>query len=132
MIIDVTFCDQVRVENNGKLLLIGVYPGDVMMVSQIPGTVHFSAWAKVRDLSEGVYSFEMTFLSPQSSLTSPDPYFGSVTITRPGMPATMFSGPASVPLSEPGFVSLRLKLTNAFGHVVCDQVAGKMFIGKQA
>lgn len=132
MLIDVTFCDQIRIENSGKHLLIGVYPGDVMTVSQIPGTVHLSAWVKVRDLPAGAYSFEMTFLSPQASLTSPSPFYGAVNISHPGMPATMFSGPTSIPLSDVGFVTVRLKLTNALNFVVCDQIAGKIFVGKQA
>ncbi|WP_426239927.1 hypothetical protein [Pararhizobium sp. DWP1-1-3] len=131
MNIDVTFCDQVRNETNGKIFLIGVYPADVMMVSQIPGNVHVSAWVKVRDLQVGAYDFEMSFLSPQASLQSPTPYYANVFISHYGIPATMHSGPASIPLSEPGFVTLRLKITDALQNVVCDQVAGKIFIGKQ-
>ncbi|NKM11481.1 hypothetical protein GFL85_10600 [Rhizobium laguerreae] len=102
-----------------------------MSVSQIPGSVHLTAWIKVRDLPAGNYSFEMAFLSPQASLVSPSPYFGSVNVIHPDMPAIVYAGPASVPLSEPGFIAVRLKMTNAYQQVVFDQVAGSIFVGKQ-
>lgn len=129
MQVDVIFCDQVRIENNGKHMLVGVYPHDVMTVTQVPGAILVSAWIKVQDLPMGDYDFEMTFLSPQVPL-SPPPYFGRVHVSNPSAATIMFSGPANIPLSEEGVVSVLLKMTGAANEIVVDQVAGRLSVIK--
>jgi hypothetical protein len=46
------FCDDVRLEANGKHFLIGVYSGNIL-VEEIPGPVTVSTWVQVRGVPSG-------------------------------------------------------------------------------
>jgi hypothetical protein len=60
-------CDDVRFENNGKLLLIGVY-SDVVQVMKLPLQMRSIGLAiKAKVLSTGRYSFSVSVADPQGN-----------------------------------------------------------------
>lgn len=46
------FCDDIRREDNGKLIIIGAYPED-LVPGVLPQTVFLSIWASIRGVPEG-------------------------------------------------------------------------------
>lgn len=56
------FCDDIREETNGKLLLIGVYSGD-LIPGVVPGSFPLSLMVKAHGLT-GKHKFEVTVTSP--------------------------------------------------------------------
>lgn len=56
---DSIFCDDIRVELNGKQILIGVYTGDIL-TTQFPVMLHLSVWCRVTGLPAGKHSFEFS------------------------------------------------------------------------
>ncbi|CAN7256713.1 hypothetical protein [Neorhizobium tomejilense] len=130
MQIDVVFCDLIRTEVNGKQLLIGVYPGDVIMATHIPGPIHVAAWARVRELPVGKHQFEISFFSPQDSVRTAASFNGTIEVAFAGMISTIHAGPAVIHVDEIGFINVQLKVTTAQGRIIGDQFAGKIFVGK--
>lgn len=130
MQVDVVFCDFVRTETNGKHLLVGVYPGDVVMATHIPGPIQVTAWARVRDLPVGRHQFEMSYYSPQESLVAAATFNGVVEVLYDGMASTLYSGPASIFVEKIGYITVRVKITSSQQQVIGDQIAGKIFVGK--
>lgn len=55
------FCDDIRQENNGKVLLIGVY-ADNLQVSHMPARLPLSAWIRLYDLPQGASKLVLRFL----------------------------------------------------------------------
>src|SRR5690349_7818135 len=54
----VLFCDDVRMERNGKAILIGVYSGTIDP-SQIPATMQFVYWLIGTAEGEGEFSLQL-------------------------------------------------------------------------
>jgi hypothetical protein len=54
---EVLFCDDIRREDNGKALLIGVYHGD-MIVSNLPANLRLSFWLQGRAKASGESSVQ--------------------------------------------------------------------------
>lgn len=50
--LNVVFCDDIRTEINGKLIVIGVYPDD-LVPAFLPQTIAVSVWARLRHLEPG-------------------------------------------------------------------------------
>lgn len=48
----VTFCDDIRTESNGKLILVGVYPENLVPFS-IPQIITISVWIRIKGLKVG-------------------------------------------------------------------------------
>lgn len=53
---NITVCDQVRVENNGKFLLIGVYTNTILL-SQFPSPFYLNIWLLVEAAKPGTGEF---------------------------------------------------------------------------
>ena len=51
----VIFCDDIRVEMNGKLMFIGVYPGD-LVPGALPQTMSLSIWVRLRGVTPGAHT----------------------------------------------------------------------------
>ena len=64
--VEAVFCDDIRQELDGKLILIGVY-GPEITVSKIPSTPHLSLWARVKGLSAGDHKFTLKIQAPSAS-----------------------------------------------------------------
>lgn len=74
-------CDQVRREDNGKLILIGVYGGDIL-VDSYPATLGLTAYVEGEVLEPGFFEAEFQFIdgtgaemSPELKVTSGDRQF---------------------------------------------------------
>lgn len=48
----VVFCDDIRFENNGKAIIIGVYTED-LVPSSLPQLMHMSFWVRMLGIPEG-------------------------------------------------------------------------------
>jgi hypothetical protein len=59
----VILCDQVRTENNGKLLLIGVY-SDVIVVPRLPLPIQLTLAIEVRVVQTGTFKFSIDVTDP--------------------------------------------------------------------
>jgi hypothetical protein len=53
------FCDDIRLENNGKLLLIGVYQ-DFLIPAFLPQTLGLSFWLRLGGVDKGVHEIHLT------------------------------------------------------------------------
>lgn len=63
-------CDQVRREDNGKLILIGVYGGGVLLDSY-PATLPLSAYVEGQVLEPGIFEAEFQFVDGKGAAMSP-------------------------------------------------------------
>lgn len=83
-------CDDVRREDNGKLLFVGVYTPDIA-VSQLPASLPLSAFQLWESDSGGIHEFRLLIKHVESGKVIQD---GSATV--------------DVPHAGPGFLNLRL------------------------
>lgn len=52
------FCDDVRIENNGKLILIGVYQED-LIPAVLPQILALSLWTRLSGVTEGTHDITL-------------------------------------------------------------------------
>lgn len=57
----VLLCDQIRQENNGKLIAIGIYGGDIL-VTEFPSVIPVALLVRLKTKSEGPYRIEVRYL----------------------------------------------------------------------
>lgn len=57
------FCDDIRREDNGKAILIGVYTGD-LVVQKLPTQFPLSAWIRLTGVDRGKHSVNIRFDFP--------------------------------------------------------------------
>jgi hypothetical protein len=57
------FCDDIRQENNGKLIFIGVYPVD-LVPGAMPSTFPMALWLRAEGLGKGNHSFTFRLTGP--------------------------------------------------------------------
>ena len=62
-------CDDVRREDNGKAILIGVYPTDVV-VEKLPSNANFALWACVKVDRIGAVPFEFRYVGTKGTVVS--------------------------------------------------------------
>lgn len=88
------FCDDIRREDNGKALLIGVYTED-LVVQKLPTQLRLSFWIRLTGMDRGKYDITLRFDFPGSESFSVE---GKAEITEPnetdnlvfvGIPATI-------------------------------------------
>ena len=56
-------CEEVRVEKNDKLILLGVYPGDVL-IHDIPGALRMTFYLELADLKKGQHAIFIRISGP--------------------------------------------------------------------
>lgn len=64
-------CDQVRREDNGKLILIGVYAGGVLLNSY-PTTLSLAGYVEGQILEPGFFETEFQFIDGEGAAMSPE------------------------------------------------------------
>jgi hypothetical protein len=95
------FCDDVRTEESGKHILVGVYPGD-LVPRRLPITVRLAVWIRLfRDMPVGNHSFEVR-LRTETSVQSLTATLDILEVMTSDMPYVFAMPPTSVRLSEPG------------------------------
>lgn len=61
------FCDDIRMEQTGKLILVGVYPADLVPAA-LPGTFPISMFVQLHGLSVGQHKFTLTLKAPSGAV----------------------------------------------------------------
>jgi hypothetical protein len=102
------FCDDIRLEASGKQILIGVYPGDIVLQS-FPATIAISSWvAFTREGNIGEQlSVEFRIINTSGQALG----YGSLvlTFTRPGDEGAIALPPLPISLTTPDTLSLQLR-----------------------
>lgn len=60
---DTIFCDDIRQENNGKYILIGVFGEDVVP-PEMPARFPIGIWARIYGFGKGQHKFEFSLVGP--------------------------------------------------------------------
>jgi hypothetical protein len=60
------FCDDIRKEESGKDILIGVYGSD-LVVDKLPATIPLSLWINIRGVKEGLFRAKITVSNGDSN-----------------------------------------------------------------
>lgn len=58
-VVDVIFCEDVREERNGKLIVIGIYSTDIRF-AEFPATAALSMWIRILGLPAGDYQNDLS------------------------------------------------------------------------
>lgn len=100
-------CDDIRIEDNGKAIIIGVYVGDIL-VSEFPASLRLGFWVQWKNDAEivGKTDFEMQIevegheekIRSQGSFNGPLIAGADIFITAVGAPVT-FRKPTSLKVS---------------------------------
>jgi len=109
---DFVFADDIRSENNGKLILIGVY-ADGLVPGALPATFNMSVWARLRGLPAGDYSITATAKFDNATLLSFDL---AATVDKPDRVVQVILTGMPVKVQAPGMLSLTLS-TEAMGEI---------------
>lgn len=123
----IVICDMIRHEANGKIMLIGVYPEDVVITPNIPGSVTVAAWVQVRGLDKGAYRFTAYFRDPASGLVS-QPWYGNMDVNYPTSPTSLPIGPLTIEVKQPAFIDVLLDLYGPTSQT--GAVMGRFFAAK--
>lgn len=107
-------CDEIRKEDSGKLILIGVYSGDVMLKS-FPGKVALAAYVLGEALGQGEATIELKYsFKPLSGKSKNILLRGRLSVDRLDQTREFTSPISRVPIefTEPGTLSLDYRLDN--------------------
>ncbi|QQM31751.1 hypothetical protein JET14_06170 [Martelella lutilitoris] len=105
---DVIFCDDIRKEDNGKAILIGVYTG-ALVLEQLPVDILLSAWIRVSGLDKGKHDVSVEFHSPGGKTFS---IGAEAHIVDPeNVDSIMLSG-FPLHIGETGKISCKFKVSN--------------------
>jgi hypothetical protein len=98
-------CDDIRIENNGKYLLIGVYSGTIRLRRPLPATLPtLSFWIQI-DLQEADYgSYELRLLDPRKRQAAH--FQGPARFARVEEPGVLICQTGPVTLSSYGTYSI--------------------------
>ncbi len=108
-------CDEIRREDNGKALLVGVYPGDILM-SKIPGKMRLAFWLQGRSNVAGKASidFELSMVADDDGAASPRAITLSADMggLSPNTPAVIVFQGVPVEVIESGTLVLRTRVSD--------------------
>jgi hypothetical protein len=102
------FCDDIRYENNGKQILIGVYTGDIL-ISQIPAIISLAVWIAFERINDttGELPVEFRMINTQGNSLG----YGSATLH---LTSDLHDGAIALPglplqLQQPDTLTFQLK-----------------------
>lgn len=64
MKVSILFCDDVRIEQSGKHIVVGVYPADLVPPT-IPSVITLAVYIRVEGLASGSHTFKLRLLPPK-------------------------------------------------------------------
>ena len=106
----VVLCDDIRQENTGKAILIGVYSGDIV-ISSIPARLGISLWLQGR-ATESAHDLSVRALlygaAPEGS-AKPAVTPGVAINVEPGNEFTVALTGIPTEITEPGYLAIQLK-----------------------
>lgn len=102
----VILCDDVRIEDSGKHLLIGVYTNGISVAS-FPANLLLSIWLNVSFDEIGEFGFQLEI----KSKTAQHGMDAGVSIGAPNRPFAIYTPRLAVQLSEPEEIQILMGLT---------------------
>lgn len=100
------FCDDIRHEDNGKLILIGVYTAD-LVPAQLPGNFPLSLWLDIRGLAVGSYDVIIGIDIPMGAHLS---IKGGIEVNDPTQPATMIATGIPINIASAGTIVVSIEM----------------------
>ena len=98
-------CDDVRIESNGKYILIGVYSGNITLRKPLPVTLPMLAFWIQLDLQKIEYgNYELRLLDPRKREAAH--FRGSARFARPDEPGVLICMTGPITLSSYGSYSV--------------------------
>lgn len=119
------FCDDIRREDNGKALLIGVYTGD-LVVQDLPTKLRLSAWVRLTGMDRGKHDIRLRFDFPGAE---PLEVEGQAEVTDPEETDDLFFVGFPATLNEEGNVTCNLIVgsqTYVIGKITIQKADGKI------
>jgi len=101
------FCDDIRQENNGKLIFIGVYPYD-LVPGVVPSSFPMALWLRVEGAGKGDHSFTFRLTSTDGELILEQQ--DSLNLPEDDKPLVLLFAGFLVPISRPGEIKGTLTL----------------------
>lgn len=113
----IVFCDDIRREDNGKAILIGVYTSD-LIPGALPTNLLLSLWLDLRGVPEGHHKVKISVVPPTGEALSIP---GEIDVQAPDRPtALMFVG-LPILLKEAGLIKVLIDISG--NEVVAGQLA---------
>lgn len=103
------FCDDIRREDNGKAILIGVYTGD-LIPAVLPSKFPLSLWIDVRGLSKGQHKLKIDVSLPGGKNIGVE---GQLAVDEPGQAVPMMLSGLPADITEPGIIEVVLEVDGA-------------------
>lgn len=103
-IVSLVVCDEIRKEDNGKAILIGVYSGDIL-VNELPIQIGISLWVHLNVSGPGEIPFEFRFVGIKSAVSE---LSGNANIKGAGA-AIISTPPIPVLLESEGELKIEMK-----------------------
>ena len=105
-IVSVIICDDIRTEQNGKHILIGVYGGDIV-VSELPVTLPLAFWIEFLPKRAGEFRFDLRMEVPGSAPSLELNGIGATTTNLD--PGSMVLAPRPYVIQAEGRLQLQLR-----------------------
>lgn len=103
------FCDDIRIEENGKHILIGVYGVD-LVPALIPVTIQIGIWVRFWGLAEGRRKFKVRLLDPSDREAAS--FDGDTEIARNDAPTIFSVSGLSVGIEGTGEIVVQFAFDN--------------------
>lgn len=107
-VMNVIICDEVRRESNGKHIIIGVYPNDILVAeSDFPSVIPLTIWAQL-DLDDPKHKLEYEF---RTTLNDTELFRANASagVDGPNMLATIVLMKLPIPLSGAGILKFQIR-----------------------
>lgn len=101
-------CDQVRKEDNGKHLLLGVYPTDAL-VSKFPATVSFVLWMQLYVDRNGEFDVEFRIQEDKKIVSSTK---AAISVKDHSLPVTVALPPVVLKIDGECTLSFQIREKN--------------------
>lgn len=106
------FCDQIRIENNGKFLIIGAYSAEIASAVR-PASMYLSTFTQIYGLPAGYHNVKAIVSYATATMARE---LGSIETTvevnRPDLPASIYPQGLFVEADEPGIIKIELVIND--------------------
>ena len=106
MQVEAIVCDDIRQEQSGKYILVGVYTG-VIIPAAMPVTLPLAIFLRLPLLTEGSHGVKFDFGTQNQVAVQGDL---ELQVGNPALGTYLALGPFSVSISEPGFLKLGVEI----------------------
>lgn len=101
------FCDDLRREDTGKAILIGVYADD-LVPNTLPTQFPLSIWVKVTGLDSGSYPFALRVSFPGADKQAE--IRGDIEVKKPNEATSFFLAGLQARVTQPGLIKVELEV----------------------